>query len=476
MKPLLIGGRRVATAGWAPNVNPSDLSGVVDRHAQGEAGHVAMAVDAAREAFEAWSREVPARRGEVLSGVAAELEARRAELGRLLAREEGKPLADAEAEVVRAAQILHFFAGEAVRLSGEALPGARANTWVETSREPLGVVGAITSWNFPVAITPWKTAPALAFGDTVVLKPAELAPGSAWALCDALERAGLPPGALSLVTGPGAAVGQAILDHPGVDAVTFTGGEATGRRVAEACARRMRRGQLEMGGKNPLVVLDDADLDRAVRCAVDGAFGQAGQRCTASSRLIVTEGVHTRFVEACVERLRDWHVDDAPAPGAEMGPVASEGQLRRTLGWVERARREGASLRWGGEPLRRGAQGFYVAPALLTDTTPDMAVNREEVFGPVASVIRLRDACEALAVATDTPYGLCAGVCTTSLAHAQRFERELRAGIIVVNLPTAGVDFHVPFGGRKASSLGPREQGGHAREFFTVVKTAYTAA
>ena len=474
--PLLIGGRSVEVAGWAPNVNPSDVSDVVAHHAQGEAGHVAMAVDAAREAFEVWSREVPARRGEVLRAAAIEIDGRREELGRLLAREEGKPLADAEAEVARAAQILHFFAGEAVRLAGEALPGARPGVWVETSREPLGVVAAITPWNFPVAIPAWKIAPALAFGNTVVLKPAELVPGLAWALCDALIRAGLPPGALNLVTGPGAGVGQAILDHPGIDAVTFTGGEATGRRVAEACGRHMRPCQLEMGGKNPLVVLDDADLDRAVRCALDGAFGQAGQRCTASSRLIVTEGVHTRFVEACVERLRGWRVDDALSPGIDMGPVASEEQMHRTLGWVERARREGATLRCGGEALRRGAEGFYVSPALLTDTTPDMSVNREEVFGPVATVIRVRDAEEALAVANDTPYGLSAGVCTTSLAHAQRFKRELRAGMVMVNLPTAGVDFHVPFGGRGASSLGPREQGTHAREFFTVVKTAYTGA
>ena len=474
-RPLLLGGREVATDAAAPNLNPSDLSDVVDHHAQGSAEHVAMAVEAARTAFEAWSREVPARRGEVLRAAATEIAARREELGRLLAREEGKPLADAVAEADRAAQILHFFAGEAVRLAGEALPGARPGVWVETSREALGVVGAITPWNFPLAIPAWKIAPALAFGNAVVLKPAELTPGSAWALADALIRAGLPPGALNLVTGPGAEVGQAILDHPGVDAVTFTGSLATGRRVAEACARHMRRAQLEMGGKNPLVVLDDADLGVAVRCALDGAFGQAGQRCTASSRLIVTEGVHTRFVEACAERLREWRVDDALAPGIDMGPVASADQLDNTLAWVERARREGASLRSGGEPLRRGAEGYYVSPALLTDTTPDMAVNREEVFGPLATVIRVRDADEALAVANDTPFGLSAGVCTASLAHAQRFKRELQAGMVMVNLPTAGVDFHVPFGGRRASSLGPREQGAHAREFFTAVKTAYTA-
>ncbi|MEL6266796.1 MAG: aldehyde dehydrogenase family protein, partial [Pseudomonadota bacterium] len=359
---------------------------------------------------------------------------------------------------------------------GELVPSVRPGIGIEITREPVGVVGVITPWNYPLAIPAWKIAPALAFGNAVVLKPAELVPASAWALVEMLHRAGLPPGVLNLVTGAGRVVGQEILDNPGIDAVTFTGSTATGRRVAEACIARGARFQLEMGGKNPLVVLDDADLDVAVEAAVQGAFFSTGQRCTASSRLIVTEGVHSRFVERVAERMAALSVDDALKPGSDIGPVVDATQLARDLDYVEVARRQGATLRTGGDRLNRATPGFYMAPALLTETTAAMRINREEVFGPVASVIRARDYDEALALANDTEFGLTAGICTTSLRHATHFKRHAEAGMVMVNLPTAGVDYHVPFGGRKASSHGPREQGSHARDFFTIVKTAYTAA
>ena len=352
---------------------------------------------------------------------------------------------------------------------------------MEVTREPVGVVSLITPWNFPIAIPAWKIAPALACGNTVVFKPAEAVPGSAWALAEIISRAGLPPGSFNLVMGRGRDIGDMLTGDERVSAVSFTGSEATGRRIAAACVGRpgaMARFQLEMGGKNPLVVLDDADLDIAVSCAINGAFYSTGQRCTASSRLIVTGGVHDRFVAAMVERMQALTVGDARRPGTLIGPVVDERQLAQDLDYIALGQAEGARLVHGGRhhPVLEGQPGHYLEPALFVDATNGMRLNREEVFGPVAAVIRANDADEALAIANDTPYGLSAGVCTTSLKMAAHFKRHLLAGMVMVNAPTAGVDPHVPFGGRKASSHGPREQGRHAAEFFTTVKTAYVAA
>ncbi|MEM8625187.1 MAG: aldehyde dehydrogenase family protein [Pseudomonadota bacterium] len=475
MKPLLIGGEEVTTTEALEDINPSDTREVVDVFAVAGRAEAEAAVRAAAEAAPGWAMTTPETRHDVLKTAGDEMMARRVELGELLSREEGKPRAEGIAEATRAARILDFFAGEALRDRGEIVASARPGITVETTREPLGVVGLITPWNFPLAIPAWKIAPALAFGNAVVFKPAELVPASAWALTDCLIRAGLPRGVLNLVVGAGRVVGPVIVGARQVAGVSFTGSVPTGRAIAQACVARGAKVQLEMGGKNPLVVLDDADLDRAVAAAVDGAFFQTGQRCTASSRLIVTEGIHSRFVEALAERLRGLKVDHALGEGTDIGPVASETQLAQNLDYVEIARREGGSLRAGGERLTRATPGHYMAPALFTETTNAMRINREEVFGPVASVIRVRDYEEALAVANDTEFGLTAGICTTSLTHASHFKRHAVAGMVMVNLPTAGVDYHVAFGGRKGSSYGPREQGSHAREFCTTVKTAYLA-
>ena len=477
MKANLIGDDwRAGGAGALPNVNPSDVSDIVDHFAQASVEDVADAVAAAREAAASWAHSDPLTRHRVLSTAAREMAERSDELGRLLSREEGKTLREGVAEVVRASQILEFFAGETLRLSGETLPSTRPGVGVEITREPIGVVGVITPWNFPMAIPTWKIAPAIAHGCAVVFKPAELVPGCAWALVDMLTRAGLPPGVLNLVMGRGSIVGQAILDDRRIDAITFTGSVATGRRVAAACAAHMRRCQLEMGGKNPLVVLDDADLDVAAACAIDGAFFSTGQRCTASSRLIVTERIHNRFIEACIERLRRLRVGHALSADTDIGPVVDQTQFDQDIDYIAAARQEGGALRYGGETPRRDTDGFFLTPALITETRPDMRINREEVFGPVASVIRVRDYDEALAVANDTEFGLSAGICTTSLKYATHFKRHVEAGMAMVNLPTAGVDPHAPFGGRKGSNLGPREQGRYAAEFFTQIKTAYTSA
>jgi len=408
--------------------------------------------------------------------IGTEILARKDELGRLLSREEGKPLADGIGEVTRAGQIFTFFAGEAVRLAGEKLASTRPGIDVEITREPMGVVAMITPWNFPMAIPAWKVAPALAYGNTVVIKPADLVPGCAWALADIIARAGLPAGVFNLVMGRGSVVGDTLLTHRDVAAISFTGSVATGRKVAAAAvgAAVMKKVQLEMGGKNPLVVLDDADLAIAVECAANGAFYQTGQRCTASSRLIVTAGIHDRFVDALTEKMKTLVVDDALKAGTTIGPVVDQSQLDQDMKYISIGKDEGAKLHWGGERLNRDKQGFYLQPALFTEVTNQMRVAREEIFGPVATVIRVKDYEEAKAVANDTEFGLSAGICTTSLKYASDFKRNAEAGMVMVNLPIAGVDYHVPFGGRKGSSYGSREQGRYAVEFYTTVKTAYT--
>ncbi|SDB12105.1 aldehyde dehydrogenase family protein [Bauldia litoralis] len=458
----------------APNHNPSNTDEVVGHYARASADDAQAAIAAAKDAFPAWSRTGIQQRHDILKTASDEVMARRAELGKLLAQEEGKTLAEGIGETVRAGQILDFYAGECLRLSGETLPSVRPGIGVEITREAVGVVGIITPWNFPIAIPAWKIAPALCYGNTVVVKPADLVPGSTWALVDILNRAGLPPGVLNLVMGRGSVVGQTLLDSPDVDALTFTGSVATGKRVAEASVKQMRKFQLEMGGKNPLVVLDDADLATAVECAANGAYFSTGQRCTASSRLVVTEGIHDKFVAALTERMQGLVIDHALKKGSHIGPVVDQSQLDQDESYIDIAKKEGAKLHWGGERLNRETPGFYLQPALFTETKRDMRINREEVFGPVASVIKVKDYDEALEVANDTEFGLTSGVCTTSLKHATHFKRNSEAGMVMVNLPTAGVDYHVSFGGRKGSSYGPREQGRYAAEFFTTVKTAYT--
>jgi acyl-CoA reductase-like NAD-dependent aldehyde dehydrogenase len=468
---------------WTPgertqaNVNPSDTRDRIDDYALADARQMTDAIGAAQAAFPAWSRTTPQQRFDILDAVGAEILARRQELGDLLAREEGKTLPEAIGEVVRAGNIFKFFAGETLRGAGQILPSVRPGIAVEVKREPVGVVGLITPWNFPIAIPAWKIAPALAFGNCVVFKPAELVPGSAWALADILHRSGLPAGVFNLVMGRGSEVGDALLNDRRVVAISFTGSVATGRLVAQACFERQAKVQLEMGGKNPFVVLDDADLDVAVAAAVNSGFFSSGQRCTASSRLIVTTGIHDRFVKAMQARMATLKVDDARLPGTDIGPVVDERQLAQDLSYIAIGRTEGARVVAGGAARAtnsRGAPGWYLEPTLFVDSTAGMRISREEIFGPVVSVQRASDYEEALAMANDTEFGLASGIATTSLKHATHFKRHAQAGMVMVNLPTAGVDYHVPFGGRKASSYGPREQGTHAAEFYTTVKTAYT--
>jgi acyl-CoA reductase-like NAD-dependent aldehyde dehydrogenase len=475
-----IHGEWVAGVESRPNINPSDTSDVIGLYAQADVAQTESAISAAQAAFPAWSRSTPQQRFDVLDAVGNELLARKDEIGRLLAREEGKTLPEAVGETVRAAMIFKFFAGEALRAGGEVMASVRPGVVVEVVRQAVGVVGLITPWNFPIAIPAWKIAPALAFGNCVVFKPAELVPGCAWTLAEIISRTALQNpefrGVFNLVMGVGSQVGQTLVASPRVQAVSFTGSVGTGRRLIATCAARGAKVQAEMGGKNPQVVLDDADLGVAVNAAVQSAFYSTGQRCTASSRLIVTEGIHDAFVDGVLAKLKALKVDHALKAGTDIGPVVDQRQLDQNLRYVALAQQEGGTLAFGGEVVERETAGFFQIPALITGTDNRMTISREEVFGPVANVIKVRDYDEALAVANDTEFGLSAGICTRSLKHATHFKQQAQAGMVMVNLPTAGVDYHVPFGGTKGSSYGSREQGSYAREFYTTVKTGYSLA
>ena len=468
----LIAGEHFGGDGTEESINPSNLDDVVASFPKGTPADVDRAVAAARQAFPAWSEASPEMRSDVLDKAGTIVMARAKELGSLLSREEGKTVAEGTGEVMRAARILKYFAGEALRRHGQTLESTRPGIDASTHREAVGVFGLITPWNFPIAIPAWKAAPALAFGNTVVLKPATLTPAIAFALAQIIEEAGAPPGVFNLVMGEGE-VGGAIVNHPDVDGISFTGSQGVGALVAAGAIKRQARLQLEMGGKNPLVVLDDAVLDRAVAVALDGAFFGTGQRCTASSRIIVTEGIHDRFVKALAERAKALRVGDALDPSTQIGPVVSEQQLQQNLRYVGIARDEGGTVLTGGDPLTLDQRGWYMAPTVISETAPDMRINTEEVFGPVASIIRVSNYEEALEIANRGQFGLSAGIVTNSLKHSRHFRRAVRAGMVMVNLPTAGVDYHVPFGGTRKSSYGAREQGFAAVEFYSQTKTVY---
>jgi len=469
-----IGGEKVDGDRVGESVNPSDTREVVARTPRGGAVEVDQAVSAARAAFDGWADASPEVRFDVLDRAGSLIIERKDQIGRLLSREEGKTLPEGVGETVRAGRILKYFAGEALRLHGQNLASTRPGVEIQTYRQPVGVFGLITPWNFPIAIPAWKIAPAIAFGNTVVLKAAGPTPATAEALVAILHEAGLPAGVVNMVIGDGD-VGRAIVGHTGIDGLSFTGSQGVGASVAEGAARRQARVQLEMGGKNPLIVLDDADLDRAVAIALDGSFFATGQRCTASSRLIVQDGIHDRFVAALAERVAALRVGDALDPDTQMGPAVTEAQRETSYRYIDIARDGGGRIVAGGERLSLDKPGWYVQPTLIADTLPDARINTEEVFGPVASTIRVKDYEQALAIANGVEFGLSAGIVTQSLKHARDFQRRARAGMTMVNLPTAGVDYHVPFGGTKKSSFGPREQGFAAADFYTQTKTSYSA-
>ncbi|MBO1518087.1 aldehyde dehydrogenase family protein [Oceanisphaera pacifica] len=458
------------------NISPSDLSDVIGHYAQADVAQTQAAISAATQGQLEWEKSGLEQRYAVLMAIGDELIARKDELGKLLAREEGKTLPEGAGEIYRSGQFFHYYAAEVLRQMGETADSVRPGVDIETRREPVGVVGIITPWNFPTATGAWKIAPALAFGNAIVWKPANQVPASAWALTEIISRQQLPAGTFNLVMGPGAEVGDVLINSRGVNALTFTGSLETGRKVAMATAGNLVKCQLEMGSKNALIVLDDADLDNAVECAVGGAYGGTGQKCTASSRLIVTEGIHDRFVEAVIARMKKLVVGNPLTEGVHIGAVADARQMESNLKYLALAKAEGGNLAYGGDVITAETEGYYMQPALFTDTTNDMTINREEAFAPIACVIKVKDYNEALATLNDTNFGLTGGICTESLKYATDFKRNAKTGCVMVNLPTAGTDYHVPFGGRKDSSFGPREQGTYAKEFYTIVKTTYIRA
>lgn len=469
----IVGGAKISGETGRTDINPSDLSDVVREYGHVDAAVAKDAIAAARAAFPGWAATTIWQRAEILDRAGTEIIARADELGDLLAREEGKTYPEARGEVIRAGQIFKYFAGDVMQPHGFALESVRPGVEITVTREPVGVVSVITPWNFPIAIPAWKIAPALAYGNTVVFKPAELVPGSAFELVEILNRAGLPEGVLNLVLGRGSVVGDILTTDPEVNAVTFTGSVEVGRGILAADAPLTRKVQLELGGKNPMIVVDDANLGLAVEALVQGGFGSTGQRCTASSFAVVTDAIHDEFVAAVKKRLSGWSTGDARAQGIEMGPVVDESQLQQDLRYIELAKAEGGDV-FGGDVLELGTKGHYLTPALVTGTKASDTINREEVFGPVVSVVRVANYEEALSVANGSAMNLSAGICTTDLAKASHFKRNSKAGMVMVNVPTAGVDPHVPFGGRGDSSHGPREQGFAAVDFFTVSKTSYT--
>ncbi len=470
-----VGGEWIDQPVDSVDINPSDVNDVVAEYTQADAKLTLDAIGAASSAANDWARSNIQMRSDILDTIGNNIIARKDELGAVLSREEGKTLPEGVGEVVRAGSVFKFFAGEVLRLTGDLVPSVRTSVDIEITREPVGVVGIISPWNFPAAIPAWKIAPALAFGNTVVFKPATLVPAMAAEIAKIIVDVGLPPGVFNFLIGKGSEVGNTIVNDPRVNAISFTGSAATGQQIAKEAVARMAKFQLEMGGKNPLVVMDDADIDVAVNCAINGAYFSTGQRCTASSRLIVCKNIHDQFVKAMQDRLANTVVDNALKQGTHIGPVVDKNQLDQDLFYIEEAKKEGAKLIYGGNLLTRDTEGFYLEPALFTETENNMKVNQEEVFGPVATVIKVSDYDEALATANATNFGLSSGIVTKSLKYASHFRKNAQAGMVMVNLPTAGVDYHVPFGGAKGSSYGAREQGSYAKEFYTTVKTSYVS-
>jgi aldehyde dehydrogenase (NAD+) len=456
------------------NINPSDTSDTIGYYAKASSADCEAAIKAANRAFEGWSQSALEQRKAILDMIGAELIARSSEIGEVLAREEGKTLAEGVGEVARSGQFFQYYGAEVLRLMGENTASVRPGVDVEVHREPLGVVGIVTPWNFPMAVASWKIAPAIAYGNCVVLKPAELVPGSAWILADIISRSGLPGGVFNLVMGSGREVGETLCTSSDVHAITFTGSVDVGRHIARNAIENMARVQLEMGSKNALVVLNDADMDTAVQCAVAGAFFGTGQKCTASSRIIVQSEIHDEFLSKMTDAMANLVVGNALTPGVHIGAVVDERQLKQNLDYIELGKNEGAELVMGGERLSLDTDGFFMSPALFVNTNNQMKINREEIFGPIACVIKVDSYEEALEVCNDSDFGLTSGIITESLKYSSHFKRHSKSGCVMVNLPTAGTDYHVPFGGRKASSYGPREQGQYARDFYTIIKTNYS--
>ena len=465
--------RAAASGETMENRNPADRDEVVGLFASSGAADVDAAITAAEEAYRSWRFSSPITRANILHKAANILESRIPEVGRELTREEGKTLKEGIGETTRAVQILRYFAGEAQQPSGEHYPSVNPHTLLYTTREPLGVVAVVTPWNFPIAIPAWKIAPALAFGNTVVFKPASLTPLTAVRLVEALDEAGLPAGVLNLVTGSAANVGDPLVRDPRVVAITFTGSNETGAELRRSAAERGAKLQLELGGKNPAIVLADADLEHALGHVVNGAMMSTGQKCTATSRAIIDRRIADRFTEMLADRIGGLKVGDPLDAETQIGPLIDERAAERVAGEVDAAKQAGAELVAGGKRPGGLERGAFLAPTLFADVDPKSRLGQDELFGPVLGVIPVDSMDEAMAVANQVKFGLSASIFTRDLGRALAFAREIEAGIVHVNSETAGAEPQVPFGGMKGSSSYSREQGKASREFFTQVKTVY---
>jgi aldehyde dehydrogenase (NAD+) len=473
----LINGEWVASASGKTfdNINPANTTDVIGCFQDSDQEDVKRAVSAAREAYNKWN-EIPVTSREVYLYRAAEILDRRAEeLARALTREMGKTLPEARGEVARGVQILRYYAGEARRLCGETYPSDNAATMLYTLREPLGVVGLITPWNFPVAIPLWKIAPAIVYGNTVVIKLSQDAPLTGVLLGEVFGEAGLPAGVVNIITGYGPLASKALVEADGVEAISFTGSNAVGRKIMRRCGELGRKVQLEMGGQNPVVVMADADLKQAVELTVAGAFFSTGQKCTATSRVVVQRPVAAEFTDMLVDKAKSLNIGDGASADTQIGPIINQSQLDKVLAGIQRGIDEGARLIYGGQRLTGHGydKGFFIQPAIFTDVTPRMSVAQEEIFGPVVGIIAFDELSEALRIANAVRYGLSASIVTRDIKTAHQFIKGIKAGIVHVNSQTAGAECHVPFGGMKESSSSSREQGKAALEFYTQLKTVY---
>jgi aldehyde dehydrogenase (NAD+) len=459
----------------AKNVNPANTEDVLGIVKQATRDEARSAVEAASNAFRGWRATPAPSRGRIVARAARLLEEHKEELAQILTREEGKTVAESRGELQRSINVAEFCAGESRRMNGETIQSELPSNFAYTIKQPLGVVACVTPWNFPVAIPVWKIAPALVAGNAVVFKPATLTPATAVRIVEIFAEAGIPPGVLNLVLGSGSEAGDEIINHPAVKAVSFTGSNEVGIRLYEEVSRRGAKAQCEMGGKNPVVILEDADLDLAVESTAQGAFGSSGQRCTATSRAVVINDIADEFVERIAKRAESMRIGDGMDPNTEMGPTVDEGQFKTVLKYIDIGREDGATLVCGGNRATGNGldKGFFVHPTVFDHVTPDMRIAREEIFGPILSVLRAKDFDEAMEIANDTEYGLSSSIFTNDAARIFRFVDEIETGMTHINSPTTGGEAHIPFGGIKGTGIGDREQGSTALDFYTELKVVY---
>ena len=470
-----INGEWITNGSSFENRNPANTTEVVGTFVKGSAADIDAAAAAASAAFPGWSNTSGPARGNILYKAADILDKNFESIAAEMTREEGKTLPEAKGEVRRSINIFRYFAGEGSRLPGMLVPSERDRVHMFALRKPIGVVGLVTPWNFPSAIPAWKMAPALICGNTVVLKPASAAPLSAWRIVEALHQAGIPKGVVNFVAGSGGELGDALVNATGLKAISFTGSCEIGDRLHAAASKRRLRVQLEMGGKNPTIILADADFNAAVENVVNAAFFSTGQKCTATSRAIVEDAIYDKFVTAVVERTRRLKVGDGMQPGIDIGPCVDEAQMETDLRYIEIGRKECGEPACGGRRLTEGtlAKGYFVEPTVFAGVTEAHTIAREEIFGPVLAIMRAADFDDAMRIANAIPFGLSSSIQTTNLSRAFEYIYRAEAGLLTVNLPSAGVEYQLPFGGTKDSSFGPKEQGPAALEFYSDYKTVY---